>query len=135
VDKKPIFTRTLLEQAAEQVKQFRNCGNDSKKQIIHLPHLLDSGWKERHLPTYVPNAICLHYNAPFNFAKTEGKCIPYDIIPEQRCKVIENSFSDSMLLKPDTHQFQQMIAECSTHEGYKETFQKVLTPDMLKSRF
>lgn len=40
-----------------------------------------------------------------------------------------------MLLKPDIHQFQQMVAEYSTHEGYKEMFQKVLTPDILRSRF
>jgi hypothetical protein len=54
---KPIFTRALLEEAAERMEHVRVGDPSGSKEMIRLPHMLGSGITTLKLPAEPSNAV------------------------------------------------------------------------------
>jgi hypothetical protein len=108
LDNKPIFTRALIEQAAEQVQRVHKGEPQKDKRLIRIPHLLGGGSTNLQIPAHASPAVHISWTATFSLAKMGGRNAGYRITP---CNSIDN-FTATEILKPDdpNHPLRQRIA-------------------------
>jgi hypothetical protein len=94
---KPVFTRALLDQAAEHMEQVRAGDPASSKDMIRMPHFLASGVATLKIPTQPSNAVHITWTRAFAAAYKQGKTPMYNITPRN----ISKNLSSAVCLKPN----------------------------------
>jgi hypothetical protein len=94
---KPVFTRALLDQAAEQMEQVRAGDPAGSKEMIRVPHFLGSEVATLKIPTQPINAVHITWTMAFAAACKQVKTPVYNITPRN----ISKNLSSAACLKPN----------------------------------